>query len=159
MLFRSNLIPIMVRYQLRVILEYIFLSVKFYRPLNRPLSLYTFFNNYSINKIQTFIFLFSGGFQSISPCGFKDLCRLKEPLWIQRLFSKANLFCFLFSRSRRVILLGTSASCINGGINGGGDGGLRNLAMACGASGGGGGDFVYNLLRLCCGLTMFCCVV
>ena len=83
MLFRSNLIPIMVRYQLRVI----FLSIKFYRPLNRPLSLYTFFNNYSINKIQTFIFLFSGGFQSISPCGFKDLCVLKEPLWIQRLFS------------------------------------------------------------------------
>ena len=72
-----------------------------------------------------------------------------------RLFSEANMFCFLFSRSRHVILLGTSASCINGG----GDGGLRNLAMACGASGGGGGDFVYSLLRLCRGLTMFCCVV
>ena len=29
MLFRSNLIPVMVRYQLGVILDYIFLSVKF----------------------------------------------------------------------------------------------------------------------------------
>ena len=29
MLFRSNFIPVMVRYQLEVILDYIFLSVKF----------------------------------------------------------------------------------------------------------------------------------
>ena len=29
MLFRSNLIPVMVRYQLGVILDYTFLSVKF----------------------------------------------------------------------------------------------------------------------------------
>ena len=29
MLFRANLIPIMVRYQLGVVLDYIFLSVKF----------------------------------------------------------------------------------------------------------------------------------
>ena len=29
MLFRSNLIPVMVRYQLEVIFDYIFLSVKF----------------------------------------------------------------------------------------------------------------------------------
>ena len=33
MLFRSNLIPDMVRYQLKVILEYIFLYVKFYGAL------------------------------------------------------------------------------------------------------------------------------
>ena len=33
MLFRSNLIPDMVRYQLEVILEYIFLYVKFYGAL------------------------------------------------------------------------------------------------------------------------------
>ena len=33
MFFRSNLVPIMVRYQLEVILEYIFLSVKFYIAL------------------------------------------------------------------------------------------------------------------------------
>ena len=33
MLFRSNLVPDMVRYQLGVILEYIFLYVKFYRAL------------------------------------------------------------------------------------------------------------------------------
>ena len=33
MFFRSNLVPIMVRYQLGVILEYIFLSVKFYGAL------------------------------------------------------------------------------------------------------------------------------
>ena len=29
MLFRSNLIPVMVRYQLGIILDYIFLSAKF----------------------------------------------------------------------------------------------------------------------------------
>ena len=29
--FKSNLVPVMVRYQLGVILEYIFLSIKFYR--------------------------------------------------------------------------------------------------------------------------------
>ena len=33
MFFRSNLVPIMVRYQLEVILEYIFLFVKFYIAL------------------------------------------------------------------------------------------------------------------------------
>ena len=33
MLFRSNLVPNMVRYQLGVILEYIFLYVKFYGAL------------------------------------------------------------------------------------------------------------------------------
>ena len=33
MLFRSNLIPDMVRYQLGVIFEYIFLYVKFYGAL------------------------------------------------------------------------------------------------------------------------------
>ena len=30
MLFRLNLVPVMIRYQLGVILHYIFLSVKFY---------------------------------------------------------------------------------------------------------------------------------
>ena len=35
MLFRSNLIPDMVRYQLKVILEYIFLYVKFYGALKQ----------------------------------------------------------------------------------------------------------------------------
>ena len=30
MLFKSNLVPVMTKYQLGVILEYIFLSVKFY---------------------------------------------------------------------------------------------------------------------------------
>ena len=38
MLFKSNLIPHMVRYQLEVILEYIFLYVKFY-GVYRSLSL------------------------------------------------------------------------------------------------------------------------
>ena len=33
MLFRSNLIPDMIKYQLGVILEYIFLYVEFYRAL------------------------------------------------------------------------------------------------------------------------------
>ena len=111
MLFRSNLVPIMVRYQLGVILEYIFLFVKFYR--------YTFFDNYSINKIQTFVFLFSSGFQILSPSGFKEPCGFKKPSWIQetlvdfRLFSEANMFCFLFSRGRRVLLLNASTSCIS----------------------------------------------
>ena len=64
-----------------------------------------FLNNYSINKIQTVVFLFSSRFQTYS--------------WIQgilvdsRLFSEVNVFCFLFSRSRHVLLLDASASQIN----------------------------------------------
>ena len=59
--------------------------------LNRPLSLYMFLNNYSLNKIQTFVFLFSSGFRIISPCGFK------EPLYIQGYFQEQTCFvsCFL----------------------------------------------------------------
>ena len=96
-LFRSNLVPIMVMYQLGVILEYIFLFVKFYR--------YTFFDNYSINKIQTFVFLFSSGFQILSPSGFKEPCGFKKPSWSLGYFQKqtcfvsyfleVDMFCFL----------------------------------------------------------------
>ena len=44
MLFRSNLIPVIIRYQLGVILFYIIFSClsSFTEPLNRPLSLSTF---------------------------------------------------------------------------------------------------------------------
>ena len=43
MFFRSNLVPVMVMYQLGVILEYIFLSVKFYRVLKEaPESIHVF---------------------------------------------------------------------------------------------------------------------
>ena len=38
MLFRSNLIPDIVRYQLGVILEYIFLYIKFYEALKQALK-------------------------------------------------------------------------------------------------------------------------
>ena len=62
----------------------------FTEPLNRPISLYTFFNNYLINKIQTFVFLFSGGFQTLSPCGFK------VPSWIRGYFQKQTCFAFCF---------------------------------------------------------------
>ena len=90
----------------------------FTRRLNRPLSLYTFFNNYSINKIHTFVFLFPGGFQTLSPCRFKDPCGFKEHSWIQGYFQKQTCFvsCFLevdmFCKSRRVLLLDASASHI-----------------------------------------------
>ena len=44
-LFRSNLISDMIRYQLGVILEYIFLYVKFYGALEQvPKSVYVFKN-------------------------------------------------------------------------------------------------------------------
>ena len=47
----------------------------FMKPLNRLLTLYMFFfNSYSINKIQTFVFSFSGGFLALSPSRFKDPC-------------------------------------------------------------------------------------
>ena len=47
MLFRSNLIPYMVRYQLGVILEYIFLYVKFYGALKQaPKSVKVLKRNY-----------------------------------------------------------------------------------------------------------------
>ena len=66
-------------------------------PLNKSLSLYSFFNNYSINKIQTFVFLFSGGFQTLSLYGFKDPLRFEELSWIQDYFQKQTCFvsCFL----------------------------------------------------------------
>ena len=56
-----------------------------------------FFNNYLINKIQTFVFLFSGGFQIFSLYGFKDSCKFEEPSWIQDYFQKQTCFvsCFL----------------------------------------------------------------
>ena len=56
MLFRSNLVPIMVRYQLGVILEYIFLSVKFYGTLKKaPKSVNVFHSLLSI-KIQAYVY-------------------------------------------------------------------------------------------------------
>ena len=91
------------------------------KPLNKPPSLYTFFRllilikiqtcfskKKIINKIkiQTFVYCFSSGFQN------------PFSLWIQgtlvdsRLFSEANVLCFLFSRNRRILLLDTSASRI-----------------------------------------------
>ena len=47
MLFRSNLIPNMVRYQLGVILEYIFLYIKFYGALKQAPK--------SVNVLKNFI--------------------------------------------------------------------------------------------------------
>ena len=44
--FRSNLIPHMVRYQLGVILEYIFLYVKFYGTLIQAPKFVNVFKNY-----------------------------------------------------------------------------------------------------------------
>ena len=41
-------------------------------PLNRPLSLLHFFNNYSINKITYFCQIFSLVDSSLSPRGFKE---------------------------------------------------------------------------------------
>ena len=50
MLFRSNLVPVMIRYQLGVILEYIFLSVKFYGALKKaPKFVNVFHGLLSIN--------------------------------------------------------------------------------------------------------------
>ena len=49
MLFRSNLIPDMVRYQLGVILEYIFLYVKFYGALKQAPKFVNVFKK-SLNK-------------------------------------------------------------------------------------------------------------
>ena len=60
--------------------------------LNKPPSLYLFFRLLILIKIQTFVNYFSGGFQN------------PFSLWIQgtlvdlRLFSEANMFCFLFSK-------------------------------------------------------------
>ena len=90
-LFRSNLVLVMARYQLGVILKYIFLSVKFYRVFKQtPKSVHVFLNNYSINKIQIFVFLFSSEFQILCPCGFK------EPSWIRGYFQKQTCFVYYF---------------------------------------------------------------
>ena len=56
MLFSSNLVPVIVRYQLGVTLEYIFMSVKFYGALRKaPKSVNVFHSLLSI-KIQTCVY-------------------------------------------------------------------------------------------------------
>ena len=52
MLFRSNLIPNMVKYQLWVILEYIFLYIKFYGALKQALKSINVFKNLLNKKIR-----------------------------------------------------------------------------------------------------------
>ena len=78
---------------------FFFCLSSFTQPLNRPLSLYTFFNNYSINKNQTFVFLFSSRFQTLFPCEFKKLSWIQgyfqKQTYFVSSFLKVNAFCFL----------------------------------------------------------------
>ena len=79
MLFRSNFIPDMVRYQLGVILEYIFLSVKFYGALklsSKSVNVFQILLNKKSEKVR-----FCSSFGSsrtvnlsgILPCGIQTL--------------------------------------------------------------------------------------
>ena len=52
-----------------------------------------FFNNYSINKIQIFVFLFFGGFLTLSPCGFNII--FQKQMCFVSYFLEVNVFCFL----------------------------------------------------------------
>ena len=82
MFFRSNLVPVIVRYQLGVILEYIFLSVKFYEALKTAPKSINVFHSLLSTKIQTFVYCVLWWIPDLSPCGFK------EPSWIQDLLPK-----------------------------------------------------------------------
>ena len=44
----------------------------------------------------TFVFLFSGGFQTLFPRGFKDPCESKKLSWIRGYFQKQTCFVSRF---------------------------------------------------------------
>ena len=87
MLFRSNLILVMVRYQLGVILEYIFLFVKFYESLKQASKSVNVFNRLLSIKYRLLSNSFFGGFQ-LSPHRFKIYY---QKLTIQFLFHQREI--------------------------------------------------------------------
>ena len=72
---------------------------KFYGAFKQVSKSINVFNNYSINKIQTFVSLLSSGFQTLFPFGFKDPRGFKVILQKQRYFVsyflEVNVFWFL----------------------------------------------------------------
>ena len=74
--FRLNLILVMVRYQLGVILKYIFLFVKFYEVLKQTPKSVNVFSQIIINKIAEYLLNFFLVDSSLSSSRFRD------PLWI-----------------------------------------------------------------------------
>ena len=95
--FRSNLVPVMVRYQLRVMLEYIFLSVKFYGALKKtPKSVNVFHSLLSI-KIQICVYCVHWWTY--------HLVDSRNPLWIRGLLSRTNSLVSVPSRGHRVCFL------------------------------------------------------
>ena len=102
-LFRLNLIPVMVRYQLGVILDDIFLFVKFLEDVKQaPKSVNIFHSLLSI-KIQTCVYCILWWIPDLLPCEFKeplvDSRFTTQELIIQFLFHQESIVCAFLQAS------------------------------------------------------------
>ena len=98
---------------------FFFFSVKFYRALKQTVkSIHVFLTIIQLIKFRLSSFYFLVDLRpfllmdSRNPRGFEEPSWIRGTLVDSRIFSKANVFCFLFSKSKRVLLLVASASHI-----------------------------------------------